>query len=230
MKHDLVAISVDRPEPAGSHLALGFSSGLDRGLVHGQHAALEHVCVLRLEDRLKQIDGPARPGIQARTAHHDAVVAQALMLTVQRQVVAELVDQHPGQEAHLGRGPLQHLPRRRGGHDRQGVLALHHRSHVLEHDMAARLLSEAIAHLLADDLAQILRNRLDGRVFDLDGLDRHAGVESKTAVVDRAIAHFVPALIGDGLRRGLIKYRRRFDAQAGEQVALLDRVKIQAFL
>ena len=77
---------------------------------------------------------------------------------------------------------------------------------------------------------RFFRDRLDGRVLDLDGLHRHVGVKAKAAVIDRAIAHFVAPLIGDGVRRGLIERRRRFDAQGAEQVALLDRVKLQAFL
>ena len=43
------------------------------------------------------------------------------MLAVKRQVVVELVDQHPGQEAHVHAGTLQHV--RRGGRRRQPARA-----------------------------------------------------------------------------------------------------------
>ena len=42
---------------------------------------------------LQQVDGPADPGGQAAAADLDAGVTQPLVLPVQGQVVAELVDQ-----------------------------------------------------------------------------------------------------------------------------------------
>ena len=101
-------------------------------------------------------------------------------------------------------------------------------AYVLEHDIAAGLLGQAIGHLLADDLAQVLRDALNARVLDLNGLHRNAFVESKAAVVDRAIAHLVAPFIGDGRGGAVVLARWLLNAQCTKQVALLGGVDVQA--
>ena len=62
------------------------------------------------------------------------------MLAIQRQVIEELVDDQPGEEAHIGTPALQHRDRGRRTVQGLGVLALDERAHVLEDDVAARAL------------------------------------------------------------------------------------------
>lgn len=98
---DLIGLAIDRPEVGLAHLALGLAPGLDRGLVHRQHAAGEDVLELRVVDRAQQLDGPARQPRERAAAQLHPRLGEALMLAIQRQVVGELIDQHPGQEAHI---------------------------------------------------------------------------------------------------------------------------------
>ena len=168
---------------------------------------------LRIGNRRQQVDGAACPVDQGGAAERDAGVAKALMLAVQGQVVGELVDQHPGEEAHVGARALEHVRRRRRGENRLGVDALDDLSDVLEHHVAARLLCKAIAHLLADDLALTFGNRLDGRVGDLDDLHRYVGTEAQAAVGHRRVAHLRAPLVGEGLLRDIIARGRRLDPQ-----------------
>ena len=169
--------------------------GLDRRLVHRQHPAREHMRALRRGDRRQQVDGAARPVDQGGAAERDAGVEKTLMLAVQGQVIRELVDQHSGEEAHVGSGALQHIRRRRWGENRLGVEALDDLAHVLQHHVAARLLREPETHLLADDLALCLRNRLNRRVPHLNGLDRDLGSETQPALGDRRVAHLRATLV-----------------------------------
>ena len=53
-------------------------------------------------------------------AHDDSTVVQALMLAIEREMITELVEQHPSEEAHVGAGAFEHLRRCRGGQDRPG--------------------------------------------------------------------------------------------------------------
>ena len=61
VKHHLVAAPVHRPQPPFAHLAFRLAPGLERGLVHCQHPAREHMRTVRFDNRLQQVDGPARP-------------------------------------------------------------------------------------------------------------------------------------------------------------------------
>ena len=204
VEHHLVGIAVHRPQPPGAHLALRLATGLERGLVHRQYIARQYMGALRLGDRRQQVDGAARPVNQGGAAERDAGVEKTPMLAIDREMPAELVDQHRGEEAHVGARALQHVRRRRGGDNGLGVAALDDLAHVLQHHVAARLLRKAIAHLLADDLALGLRNRFNRRVSDLDGLHRHLGTEAQSAVRDRRIAHLRATLVAHRLARHIV--------------------------
>jgi hypothetical protein len=140
---------------------------------------------------------------QPLAADLDPGRAQALVLAIQRQVIEELVDDQPGEEAHIGTPALEH--RRRGGRAGQGgrFHQLDHRAHVLEHHVAARTLSQAMGHLLADH-----RVGLGGQVGDLgvgqpDGLHRHPrGIEEQGRLLDLGTLA-APALVGGDRLGGL---------------------------
>jgi hypothetical protein len=103
-------------------------------------------------DRLEQPNGTLHQLRKPHAAHLDAGIAQALVLSIQRQVVRELIDHHPGDEAHVRPAALDHPSGRRRARQRQGVAALDQRAHILEDHVAARPLRQAMAHLLADHL------------------------------------------------------------------------------
>ena len=106
VEDDLVVLAVDRPEVGLAQLALALAPGLDRHLVDGQHATLQQMLGLGIDDGAQQIDGPPGPGREGAAAQLDAALQQALVLAIQRQVIAELVDQHPGEEADIGHALL----------------------------------------------------------------------------------------------------------------------------
>ncbi len=143
----------------------------------------------------------ARPAqvAQGAAAELNAALQQALVLAVQRQVIAELVDQHPGQEADIGHALLQHVGRRRGGDDAQVIEELVDRAGVLEDHVAARALRQAVGDLLADAHAPLRGDGLDLGVGDRDDLARHILAEAQARVIDRGIARLGPALIADRL-------------------------------
>ena len=58
------------------------------------------------------------------------------------------VHQHPRQQAHVRRRPLQHVRRHPRRHPLPGALALHHRPDVPEHLVAGRPLRQPVRHLL----------------------------------------------------------------------------------
>ena len=145
-------------------------------------------------------------------------------------MVRELVDQHRGEEAHVGGRALQHIGWRRWGENRLGVEALDDLAHILQHHVAARLLRESVAHLLADDFALIVRNRLNRRVRHLDSLNRYLGAEAQPALGERRVAHLRATLVGHGLGRHIVERRRRLHPQPGKQIELLGRVDVEALL
>lgn len=145
VEHDLIVLPVDRPEVGLAHLTFTLPPGPDRRLVHGQHAALQQMLGLGIDDRAQQIDGPCGPGGQGAASELDAALQQALVLALQRQVIAELVDQHPGQETDIGHTVLQHVGGCRGGEEAQVIEQLVDRAGVLEDHIVAR--------------AQVLRDR-----------------------------------------------------------------------
>ena len=141
-------------------------------------------CRLGIDDGAQQIDGPPGPGRQGAAAQLDAALQQALVLAIQRQVIAELVDQHPGEEADIGHALLEHVGRRRGGEDRQVIEQLVDRADVFEDHIAARALGQAIGDLLADAHPPLFGDGLDLGVADRDDLPRHVLAEAQAAVVD----------------------------------------------
>ena len=183
---------------------------------------------LRIDNRPQPVDGPARPAHQRAAAERDAGVEKTRVLTIQRQVPGELVDEHRSEEAHIGARALQHVRRRRGGEHRLGVAALDDLADVLQHHVAARLLRKPIAHLLADDLALGLRNRLDRRVRHLDGLSRHIGTEAQPALGHRRIAHLRATLVGLG--RPIVAPGWLLHPEPGEEVGLRLVVELEALL
>ena len=103
VEDDLVRFPVDRPEVGGAHLPRRHATGFDGGLVHGNDAALADMCGLGRRNRFQQVNSPSRPTRQTAPTHPDAGIGQSLMLAVEGKVVAELVNEHPGQEAHVPR-------------------------------------------------------------------------------------------------------------------------------
>ena len=95
------------------------------------------------------------------------------MLSVQGQVVGELVDQHPSHEAHLRAAAFDHAHWGGSAHDRLARAQLDHRPAVLEHHVAARALREPVAVLVADDFELIGRKPRGLRCRQLDSLHRH---------------------------------------------------------
>ena len=146
------------------------------------------------------------------------------MLAVQRQVVAELVDDQADDEAHVGAAALQHTERRGRTVQRQRVAALDHGAHVLDHDVAAGALCQAVTDLLTDDLVLFWLQTLGLGVGNLDDLHGHLGLveERRFATLVGEVAAALAALVrrhgGGGLwgRAG----RRQF-AQQLTQVHLL---------
>ena len=154
--------------------------------------------VLGIDDGAQQVNGPPRPGAQAAATELDSTLGQTLVLAVQRQVIAELVDQHPGEEADIDHAFLQHVGRRRGGEDLCSSEPLVDRAMVFDDHIAAGTLGEAIGDLLADAHPR-LGDGLDLGVLYDDDLPRHVLAEAQAAVVDRRIAHLVAPLVGDRL-------------------------------
>ena len=87
-----------------------------------------------------------------------------------------------------------------------------------------------VAHLLADDFALIVRNRLNRRVRHLDSLNRYLGAEAQPALGDRRVAHLRATLVGHGLGRHIVERRRRLHPEPCQQIELLGRVDVEALL
>ena len=228
-EHDLVVLAVDRPEVSLAHLPGLLHAGLDRRLVHRQDAALQNVRRLRRRHRRQQVDGAPRPVRQARPAHRDPRVRHPPVLAVQRQVVAELVDQHPRQQAHVRRRPLQHVRRRPRRQQHPRVPALHHRPHVPQHLVARRTLRQPVRDLLADHHPLRLGDRLHRRIPHLDGGHRHRVVEAQARLVHRVAAGLPPPPVAD-LLGGNLGRRHVPGAERLEQARLFRQVDLQALL
>jgi hypothetical protein len=148
------------------------------------------------------------------------------VLAIQRQVVAELVDQQPGDKAHVGAAALDDAQRCRRAVQGLRVVALDDGPHVLEHDEAARALRQTVADLLADDLVLLGRKALRLGVGHLDGLHRHHGrVEERgvAAVVGEVAAGLAARVRWHGAAGGLLGWHRQHAgiAQPLPQVHLL---------
>src|SRR5690348_14472749 len=92
---------------------------------------------------------------------------------------SEFVDQEPREKAHISAAALDHAGRSRRAVDRLSGAALHHRAHVLEDDVAAGPLSQAMGNLLADDLELVGIESLELRGAQLNRLDGHAALIEK---------------------------------------------------
>jgi len=139
---------------------------------------------------------------QPGPAERESRIEQTLVLAIQRQVVAELVDQQPDDEAHIGAAALDDAHRRRCAMQRLGVQTLDDGPHVLEHDEAPRALRQPMADLLADDLVLLGRKTLRLGAGHLDGLHRHHGLVEEWRVA---------ALVGE-VAAGLAARVRRHGA------------------
>lgn len=185
---DLVMLAIDRPEVAALHLARAGPAGLDRGLVHRLDPAGADRVELGRKDGFEQRERRVGELREPRARDLDAVVPEPLVLAVQRLVVAELVGDESGHEAHVGAAALDDAGRRRRAVQRLGVAALDRRTHVLEDHVAARALREPETRLLANHLVLIRGESVDFRVRHGDRLDRHPRlVEEQRGVVARGV-------------------------------------------
>jgi hypothetical protein len=218
----LVEFAVHRPEVGRLHLARSGPPGLDRRLVDRLDAAGADRLELRLVDRLQQRRGLLHELRQPRPAEPKARIHQPLVLAVQRQVPGELVHQHAGDQAHVGTAALDHARGRRRAVQRAGVATLDHRAHVLQHDVRARALRQAMADLVAYDLVVLARLALRLGVRDLDGVHRHLGLveERRTGRVVGEVAARPAPLVRGNLLRGLGRSHRHL-AQHLAQMHLL---------
>ena len=176
-----VVLAVDRPEVRRLHLARPGAPGFDGRLVHRLDAAGTDRGELGLVDGLEQLRALLYELGQPRPAELEARRDEPLVLAVQRKVPRELVDQQPGDEAHIGAAALDDAHRRRRTVQRLRLPQLDQRAHVLEHDIAARALRQAVAGLLADDLVVLGAEVLHFGVGHLDRDHRHLGRRRRTA-------------------------------------------------
>jgi hypothetical protein len=88
--------------------------------------------------------------------------------------------------------------------DHLGIAALDHRAHVLEDDVAARTLGEAVADLLADHLVLIRGEPVGFRIGHIDGLNGHPCFveEQRRLALCGAIGAARPARVGGNLLGG----------------------------
>ena len=110
---------------------------------------------------------------QPGPAELETGVLQALVLTVQRQVVGELVEQKARDEADIGATAFDDAHGGRRAEKFLGVEPLDQRTHVLQHHMAAGLLCQAIADVLADDFVLVGGEVRHLRVGDMNDFDRY---------------------------------------------------------
>ena len=169
---------------------------------------------LRLYDRLQQINCLSRPVRQTAPTDLDAAVLQPLVLPIQWQVIAELVDQHRRQETHIHRTLLQHVRCRRCSNQLPRVATLYHLSNVLQYPVTTRFLRQSIAHFLGNDLSVRFRDRRNLRVRDMNRSNRHRSVKAQTTVVDGRRTLLLTALVGDLLGGNRILLRWGLNTQA----------------
>jgi hypothetical protein len=174
---------------------------------------------LGFEDRREQIDRPRRPVRQTATAQPQPRRLNALMLAVERQMILELVDQHTGEQAHIGHALLQHRRRAHRGADLAALAQLVDALDVLDDFVAGGALRETVGHLLADDLAGRLRQTLDRRVADGDLVHRYRRIEAQAGLGEAVVAQLL-ALVGHRLGRNCTRRQRGGGTEPGKQVAL----------
>lgn len=94
-------------------------------------------------------DGPDPAG-QRRDVDRHAFMGEALALTMQRQMQAELGHHHLGQEVRPGPTPRDRMERSRGLRDGLAVGAGEALAHVLDHDPARRDPLQGLGEVLAE--------------------------------------------------------------------------------
>jgi len=170
-------------------LAVARLTGLDRGLVHRDDVARADRGQLGVEDGFEQLRALLHELRQPGPAERQSCIEQALVLAIQRQVVAELVDQQSDDASStIGTTALDDAHRRRCAMQGLRVETLDDGPHVFEDDEAPRALRQPMADLLADDLVLLGRKTLRLGAGHLDGLHRHHGL-----VEERGVA----ALVGE---------------------------------
>ncbi len=218
---DLFILAKDRQEPALMPFALALLAGLDRRLVDRQHLAVQDVLQLRSDDGFEQGNAALDPVGQGAAAERDARIRQALMLAIQGQVIRKLVDQHAGQDADVGHAAREDGARPRRADQFLAGLVLDDRADVLQHHIAAGLLSQPIAAFLTDGVVLIGLWAVQLLRGERDGLDRDIRAEAQALVGHISISApllALASLISNGFRRcGL----GRLTHQAFEQGALV---------
>src|SRR6266568_3200675 len=179
-----VQLAIDGPEVRCLELSRFALPRLDRRLVHGLDARCADRLELRIVDRLEQRHALLANLREPRAAHRDAVIAQALMLAVERQVVGEFVDQQSGDETYIGAATLDDTYRRTRADDHLRCLELDHWTPIFQNDGAARALSQPVAVLVTDDLEGLRCKSFGFRSGELDHLDRYPRlVKERNAVI-----------------------------------------------
>ena len=224
---DVTVLAQHRPQPPGLHLALAGLGlrvpGLDRRLVDLQVRVIDHQPLQGGGHRREQADRALGPQIQRRARQRDPLIGQTLMLTVQRAVIDELVHQHPGQQAHVDLGVIEHAQRRGRRGQLPVALVPHHRPLVAQHHVAAGLARQPQALLDADHLVLIGVRPLQLGARQLDRAHRHVRAEAQPRVVDLlARAVLAPRVRRHHHRRGglgaLGRHRREQRDLLGRQV------------
>lgn len=129
------------------------------------------------------------------------------MLPVEGQMVAELVDENAGQQAHVGQAALKHRWRCRRAAELARVLALDHRPPVEEHHVGAGALGQTVGFFHADDRVAVGLQRRHLGIGHLDHFDGNRRIEAKITVGALGVALSPPYMAGDGCRwlRGCLR-------------------------
>ncbi|OXC71784.1 hypothetical protein BSU04_45280 [Caballeronia sordidicola] len=205
---NLVALAVDRPEIGGLHLARIRPTGLDRHFVHRLDTAGTYRIELCIVDRFEQRHARLHQLGQPRPADLDPGIIESAVLAVQRQVVVEFVDHHANDEADVGSAALDHADRGRRARERLRVFPLDQGAHVLEHDIAAGTLRQAVRDFLANHFVLIGLEQFHVRVGDGNHFHRHTLlIEEQTRFVGANRLGLALALVA-GHHRFLSRQRR----------------------
>src|SRR5690554_4825521 len=201
-EHHLVLVSVQGPEPSLFHLTFPGFARFDRRLIHRQHLAAQYIIKLCLNDGPKQFNGSFSEVGQGGATERNTGALDALMLTVQRQVVLELIHQQPRQKADIGDAALEHIIRRRAGFGLLLVFVLEYWAVVLQYHVAGRTLGQTIHGFGGDHFVLIRLGAGQLRGLDVDNFYWDVIIEAQPAIiyaVVRALFLGGAALIGNGL-------------------------------
>lgn len=100
------------------------------------------------------------------------------MLAVEREVVAEFVQQQPGQQTDIGHAPLQYGRGSRWTREDLRLFELHDLADVFEDDIGAGSLREAVRDLLANDLIILRREARKRGIRQFNHFDWHCTVKT----------------------------------------------------